>query len=180
MKYMLFIFIFTGSLFQFSCKEDEEINANSPFKTLEEAQKHLETNRKYEMVKGCKVIAQGPANVMPFINFDPINKLFEDNDDYLTIPDDLVRSIVFEDVVAVKCLLGTSYDPNTRSISILSSAIPHSALHWAVSKNNPEIVKLLAEAGADVNERHEDGINYLLFFAEGEVKEILKAHGAIE
>ncbi len=189
MKYILFVAL----LFQLSCKKNQGINdeseeirryieANRLFKTIEEAQKHLEANRKYEMVKGCKVIER--TRIIEsgiFIAIDPVGELLETNRVYLTILDDLVRSVVFGDTKAVKCLLDKDHDPNSRS-NTFGAAKLHSALFWAIVQNFPKIVKLLIEAGADVNEKNEDGVPFLLeeaeFLKHTEVAKILKAHGA--
>ncbi len=183
MKYILFIFILIGSLFQLSCKEDDNLKKNENM-TLEETKKYLEANRKYEMVKGCKVIER--TRIIEsgiFIAIDPAVELVIQNDRLLTIPDDLARSVVFGDTEAVKCLLDKGHDPNSRSDPFGSSSVrPNSALFWAVFKNFPKIVKLLIEAGADVNEKNENGIPFLLEKAQNlkhtEVAEILKDHGA--
>ncbi len=178
MKYILFIFIFIGSLFQFSCKEDK-IPRIEGFRTLEEAKRTLEAERKYEMVKGCKVIERTRnIQIGISIDFDSVGRLLEKNRQDLTIPDDLVRSIAFEDVEAVKCLLDKGHDPNVKSQPFGSAGVPPSALHLAVSNNNPKIVKLLAEAGANVNEKDYKGDSFLLIHSDGEIAEILKAHGA--
>lgn len=54
------------------------------------------------------------------------------------------------------------------------------ALHYAVGRNNPELVKVLIKAGADVNATDRQGLSVLERTFSSEITEILKAAGAKE
>ena len=54
------------------------------------------------------------------------------------------------------------------------------ALMWAANEGYTEIVELLIDAGADVNLQDEYGWTALMVAANTEIRELLKAAGAVE
>lgn len=54
------------------------------------------------------------------------------------------------------------------------------ALHYAVSRNNPALVKVLIDAGVDVNAVDRSGLSVLSRTFNSECIELLKAAGAVE
>ena len=136
---------------------------------------------KREIIEGCSVIAWVELSEGTFIYpVTPESQIADEIDYGEAIRDPLVKSVFFKDTEAVKCFLETGHDPDANSYILSNSGV--SALVFAIFRDSPEIVKLLIEYGANVNEKNEDGETYLLhkaeFFASKEIIEILKAHGA--
>ena len=201
MNIMKYILIIIATLFfQISCEKRNKSNGEKKYKWLSdeyhrrvdevrgEMLKKERAKRDREVVKGCSVIAwvngyEASLN----ITFTPEVEVFEDIRYNETIPDPLVRSVAFNDIEAVRCLLEASHDPDTRS-----SPIPFQeegegeayGMGYAIDYNFLEIVKLLIKHGANVNATHSDGKPFLLNFAQREghkeIIKILEANGATE
>lgn len=95
----------------------------------------------------------------------------------ISTPDEpLLAAVLTEDVDEVRRLLATGADVN-----VVDKEIDSTALAQAVQRDKRELVKILLDAGADVNEKNDAGLTALMYVADDtsiEVVEDLIAAGA--
>jgi hypothetical protein len=80
----------------------------------------------------------------------------------ISTPDEpLLAAVLTEDVDEVKRLLATGADVN-----VLDTGIDSTALAQAVQRDNRELIKILLDAGADVNEKNHSGLTALMYVSD--------------
>lgn len=81
----------------------------------------------------------------------------------------LLKAVVEEDVAALRELI--AYGAN---VNVLDTGYDSTALDEAVSRGNEEMVRILLQAGADVNLKNKRGQTAILYLSEDSTAEILR------
>jgi hypothetical protein len=88
----------------------------------------------------------------------------------ITTPEEpLLSAVLTEDVGEVKRLLAAGADVN-----VLDNGIESTALAQAVQRGNRELVKILLDAGADVDGKNNDGLTALMYLNDNATAEIVR------
>ena len=180
MKY--FLIIIATLVFQIS-----RVDASSTSRTeLREQITKQERDRRYrENIGGCYVIAcKLPSNDYKIRPTTPEEEILEELDEHAASTFPLKRSVAFNDIVAVRCLLedvSITFDSIITSEGLYTK-IKTGSLYLAVKYNFIEIASLLIKHGAEVNDKNLYGENYILRLAESrnfkEIVNLLRVAGA--